>query len=224
MELLQLIDVRVEEASRPLREEVATLKLLLARAGDSVEPTEECTSGGLGVAPKRASIPLESTLQNSSVVEEDHLYGCISPRGSPCQSPQPKVSPTFESEGIDGISAPVLQITPELHELCGESSVVLPLELVSFEALVPSPPLLPASLVSGGVLAHSSEAVFAKELCGLLASLEAASPGYGKDIACVLAGKASEEIIKKVENSLRKVSIWGKRRKKGVARKTLAVS
>jgi hypothetical protein len=33
MELLQLVDVRVEEASRPLREEVAALKLLLAHVG-----------------------------------------------------------------------------------------------------------------------------------------------------------------------------------------------
>jgi hypothetical protein len=33
--------------------------------------------------------------------------------------------------------------------------------------------------------------------------LEAASPGYGKDIACVLAGKASKELIRKVEKSLR---------------------
>jgi hypothetical protein len=31
MEILQLVDVRVEEASRPLREEVANLKLLLMR-------------------------------------------------------------------------------------------------------------------------------------------------------------------------------------------------
>jgi hypothetical protein len=53
----------------------------------------------------------------------------------------------------------------------------------------------------------------------LLASLEAASPGYGNDIACVLAGKASEDKIWKVENSFRKISIWGKRRKKGLARK-----
>jgi hypothetical protein len=42
----------------------------------------------------------------------------------------------------------------------------------------------------------------------LLASLEAASPGCGKDIACVLAGKASEDMIRMVEKSLRKVSIW----------------
>jgi hypothetical protein len=72
---------------------------------------------------------------------------------------------------------------------------------------------------SGGVLTHSSEALFAKELCGLLACLEAVNPGYGKDIACVLAGKASEDTIRKVEKSLRKVSIWGKIRRHGVARK-----
>jgi hypothetical protein len=36
--------------------------------------------------------------------------------------------------------------------------------------------------VSGAIVEHSSDAIFAKELCGLLASLEAVSPGYGKDI------------------------------------------
>jgi hypothetical protein len=76
------------------------------------------------------------------------------------------------------------------------------LEVGSSEALVTSLPQSPASLISGAVLAHSSDALFAKELCGLLASLEAASPGYGKDIACVLAGKASKEIIRKVEKFL----------------------
>jgi hypothetical protein len=50
MELLQLVDVRVEEASRPLREELATLKLLLACVGDSSKPTKACTSGGLELA------------------------------------------------------------------------------------------------------------------------------------------------------------------------------
>jgi hypothetical protein len=124
----------------------------------------------------------------------------------------------FESEGLDGILAPVLQITPELNGLGEDSSVVLPLELGSFEALtvatVPSPPRLLASV--DRVLAHSSEAFFAKELCGLLASLEAASPGYGKDIACVLAGKASKDIVRKVEKSLRKVSLRSKRRKRKV--------
>jgi hypothetical protein len=44
--------------------------------------------------------------------------------------------------------------------------------------------------------------------------LEAASSGYGKEISCVLSGKASEEMMKKVEKS-----IEGKRRKKTVTRK-----
>jgi hypothetical protein len=37
------------------------------------------------------------------------------------------------------------------------------------------------------VLAHSSDALFAIDICGLLASLEEDSPRYGKDIACILA-------------------------------------
>ena len=80
----------------------------------------------------------------------------------------------------------------------------------------PEPCQSPASVDCGGVLAPTSDALFAKELCGLLASLEAVSPGYGKDIACVLAGKASENLIMKVEKSL-KVSLWSKRRKRGAA-------
>jgi hypothetical protein len=60
MELLQLVDARVEEASHPLREEVATLKLLLARVGDSLESFKACTSSGLGIAPMQASLLLDS--------------------------------------------------------------------------------------------------------------------------------------------------------------------
>jgi hypothetical protein len=48
-----------------------------------------------------------------------------------------------------------------------------------------------------GVLAPNSEALFGKEICNLLVSLEAASPGYGKELACVLSRKASKELIKK---------------------------
>jgi hypothetical protein len=91
---------------------------------------------------------------------------------------------------------------------------VLPLETDSFEALAVAttalPPQSPAFVDNGGVLEHSSEDPLAKELCCLIASLEAVSPEYCKDIACVLAGKASEDIIKKVEKSLKNVSIWGK--------------
>jgi hypothetical protein len=52
---------------------------------------------------------------------------------------------------------------------------------------------------SGGVLAPNSEALFGKELCDLLVNLDTASLGYGMKIACVLAGKAFEDMIKKVE-------------------------
>jgi hypothetical protein len=96
------------------------------------------------------------------VVEEEHLYGCISPRGSPCQSPQPYVSAAYEREGMDAILDPVLHITPEFHELCEESSKVLPLEMGSSKALVILLPQSPASLVSGAVLAHSSDALLLK--------------------------------------------------------------
>jgi hypothetical protein len=132
----------------------------------------------------------------------------------------------------------VLQIMPELQELCGESSVVPPMELRSLDALVvaTTPSLilsktcqLLASVDSGGsdasdtqssvstrhvvslsnevdeagVLASNSDALFAKELSDLLISLETVSPGYGMEIASVLAGKASKDIIRKVEKSLR---------------------
>jgi hypothetical protein len=225
LELLQLVDVRVEEASRPLREELATLKLLLARAGDSSDPAKACTSGGPKLAHGHALFPHDSTEQKSSVVEEDRLYGCISPQDSPCPSSQPFVSPASVSKGMVGILAPVLQITPECHKLFEKDSVELPLELGSFEASTvaptPSPPQKPASVFSQEVLAHSSEAaLFGTELCGL----EAASPGYGKDIACVLAGKASKDMIRMVEKSLRMVSIQGRRRKKRVVKKTSAAA
>lgn len=203
-------------------------------------------------------------LGKSDVVGEQCLFGCLSPRASP--SPQPDVPVPFErDEDIDGIM-PVIQIMPDLQELCEDRSPPLslvhlqvdslatlevastppPMEacrsggnIVEEDALVlgssedlavattPTPPQPEpcqslASLDSRGVLAASSDALFAKELCGLLASLEAACPGYGKDIACVLAGKASETMIRKVEKSLKKVIIRGKGRKRAIARKPAA--
>jgi hypothetical protein len=125
MELLQLVDVRVEETSRPLREELATLKLMLARAGDSSESAKACTSSGPQLAPAQASLPHDCTEQKSLVIDEDHLYGCISPCGSPCLSSQPIVSHASVGEGMAGILAPMLQITPELHKLCEQDSVEL---------------------------------------------------------------------------------------------------
>jgi hypothetical protein len=68
-------------------------------------------------------------------------------------------------------------------------------------------------VVEAGVLTPTSEALFAKELSDLLVSLEAVSPGYGMEIASVLAGTASKDIIRKVEKFLqckrkKRVIIW----------------
>jgi hypothetical protein len=98
------------------------------------------------------------------------------------------------------------KIMPKLQELCGESSMAPMVELGSLGSVVAV--MTPSHLSSeppdtGGVLVSNSEALFEKELHDLLVSLEAASSGYGKDIACVLAGKASECLIRKVEKSLR---------------------
>jgi hypothetical protein len=101
------------------------------------------------------------------------------------------------------------KIMPELKELCGESSVASMVELGSLEsvavAMTSLPPALeePDFVDTVGVLAPNSEALFGKELYDLLVSLEAANPGYGKEIACVLTGKASKGLIRKVEKSLR---------------------
>jgi hypothetical protein len=57
-------------------------------------------------------------------------------------------------------------------------------------------------------------------VCNLLISLEAASPEYGKELACVLYGKASKELIKKMEKSLSIIKI----RKRRVARKASAAA
>jgi hypothetical protein len=99
MELAQYVANRVEEASHPLREEVASLKLMLARVGVSLEPPEACSSDGKEIATVQALLPLGSAGLNSSVVE----------------------------------------ITQELHEVCGDSSVVLELlELSGGVAMRPS--------------------------------------------------------------------------------------
>jgi hypothetical protein len=65
MELAQLVSNRLEEVSCPLREVVASLKLLLASVGVPLEPTEACSSGGKDLAIVQTSLPLSSAEQMS---------------------------------------------------------------------------------------------------------------------------------------------------------------
>lgn len=160
MKLLQLVDVRVEEAFRPLREEMAALKLLLARVGVSLEPAGTCPSYGLGLTNAWASTALDSSVQMSSVVqvvEEEHLYGCFSPRG---QSSLPDVLAASERETLDlekggGVDAPV-SLSP------GSGRQVVPIGDGVAESRVLTP--MPGAFV-------------AREICIFLATLAAAYPG-----------------------------------------------
>lgn len=244
MELLQLVADRIEEVSRPLREEVAAFKLLLAHVTDSLERADsfascESTEQESCVLVDDDAV-VEMTLkvgeeaivgkapEESTEVGEECIFGCFSPRARSCPSPQLDVMVASECVDISRIMAPVMQIMPELQQLCVEPSP--PLSMVHLQvdslgtsvvasALAPVEPSHLGEVVEADVLAPNSEALFAKELCELLVSLEAASPGYGKEIACVLAGQASEVVIRRVEKSLRRV-----RKKSGVARKVSATA
>jgi hypothetical protein len=63
------------------------------------------------------------------------------------------------------------------------------------------------------------QVVFAKELFDLLVSLEAASPGSAKEIACLLSEKPTGNKVKKVMEYLR-----SKSKKNGTTRKASAVA
>jgi hypothetical protein len=72
------------------------------------------------------------------------IYGCFSPYGSPPRSPQPDMLAASKSNDVNVIMAPMLQISPEPHKLCGKSSVILSIEVGSLEALaVATMPLAP---------------------------------------------------------------------------------
>jgi hypothetical protein len=128
------------------------------------------------------------------------LHLQVDPLGtSTVASTPPPVKPSYIGD----------KIMRELKELCGESSVTSMVELGSLESVaVAMTSLPPASeepdfVDTRGELAPNSEALFRKEFSDLFVSLEVANPGYGKDIACVLAEKASKDLIRKVEKSLR---------------------
>jgi hypothetical protein len=134
---------------------------------------------------------------------------------------------TFVAEDIIEVMTPAMQIVPKLHDNCGEPSLVIPKEMPVTPLsplLEPNPPMdrgvLDATVthspmtigqvvsLSDGVdeidaSASDSEALFAKELCDLLITLESACPGSGKEIVDILTGKDSRDIIKKVKKSLK---------------------
>ncbi|XBI40363.1 hypothetical protein VPH35_124960 [Triticum aestivum] len=84
-------------------------------------------------------VPLLPELQVVSIDEDvECFFGDFSPRAL-------DVTPLVHGSAvISEIVAPILQIMPELQELCGESSIVLPMELSALESLaVAMTPSLP---------------------------------------------------------------------------------
>jgi hypothetical protein len=55
-----------------------------------------------------------------------HVHASSPPQSEPCQSLQSVVLADSKCEDIEDFLAPVLQFTEELHELRGDSHVVLP--------------------------------------------------------------------------------------------------
>lgn len=123
------------------------------------------------------------------------------------------VVPTASGSDAE-VVAPVMQIMPEMQELCGE----------------PTSPISMVVPVGDEVgQASDADALFVKELCDVLVSLEAASPGYGKTIACLLTGKTSRGKIKKVDacphaGIPKEKSVRSRGKKSGAIRKASATA
>ncbi|XBH92908.1 hypothetical protein VPH35_083943 [Triticum aestivum] len=212
----------------------------------------EAALGGLSLTPPVLQTthvlhPLVVPDGSFDTEKGDELHGRFFPRARAS-------SPPLASEGLDNdvVVTSVLQIMPELRELCGGPVLPLCVEQlqvdppkISSVALPPTSPLessqivdaeessdldgaisrspksigrqalviergvpdvvaLPSSAtieqvmpvsdmaIEPSVLAPTptpnSNALFAKELCDLLASVEVARPGLGRSIACLLTG------------------------------------
>lgn len=172
------------------------------------------------------------------------LYGCFSPRGgdsSSSLSSLPPVQSIVEGEAIAMTVAPVLQIMPDIQELCVSPSLPLSVEHMKVDLPMTScvQPVSDAPL-SGVQLevnlpkqsdvpirqsaSHNSDVLFAKELCALLSSVEVAIPGCGRAIACLLTGTTIKGKGNKVDDRSRsdipkKKSLRCKDKKSGAIRK-----
>jgi hypothetical protein len=132
-------------------------------------------------------------------------------------STKPSVEPSLDDacESVDtiGVKPPVMLFMPELQQLCGKSAPPLSVVHLEVDSLAAStmacatPSVEPSQLLL-------SDALFAKEIFDLLVSLEAASPGSAKEIACLLSEKPTGNKVKKVMEYLRRKS-----KKNGATRK-----
>jgi hypothetical protein len=165
----------------------------------------------------------------------EELYGSFSPRVGDSSSPlstSPSVSSIVKGEALAAIVTPVLQIMPELQGLC--ESPVLPLseEHVNVDSLTALSSPKRSDVISATIPPKqklNSDALFAKELCDILSSLEAANPGIGRALACILTGDTIKSKSKKVSDCPRTgiqkdKSLRRKDKKSGTIRKVPAAA
>jgi hypothetical protein len=108
MKLLQLVDVCVDEASRPRHEELSALKLLLVCVLVFLWSQLRHVLVLVWGSPKcKLRSGLDSSEKMSSVVEEEHFHGYFSPHGP---SSLPNESAASEHEGMAMITTQTLDL------------------------------------------------------------------------------------------------------------------
>jgi hypothetical protein len=173
----------------------------------------------------------------------EELYGCFSPRVGDSSlsslSSLPRGPCIVEEETIAMVASPVLQIMPDLEELCASPTLPIsaehmkvdlpltscvrpnsdsPLSVKQLEqSAVSHVPILPPST-------HNPDVQFAKELCDLLNKVENSIPGCGRAIACLLTGTTIKDKGKKVSDCSKKKSLRCKNKKSSAIGKALVAA
>uniref|UniRef100_A0A8R7UDC3 CCHC-type domain-containing protein n=1 Tax=Triticum urartu TaxID=4572 RepID=A0A8R7UDC3_TRIUA len=119
-ELLDMASFRFEEMVRPLRDVVDSMQGWMLWMESFMERVEAAL-GGLSLAPPvlqsaHVLCPLIVPDGSFEVERGDELHGCFSPRARASSPPS-----AYEGLGNDVVVTPLLQIMPELRELCGGS-------------------------------------------------------------------------------------------------------
>ena len=183
--------------------QVEQLQDCLKRVGSFLERAEAALSKLSPLPNMLKTTPMSCPPSEVGVGSADdgaaELYGCYSPRvgnSSLSLTVLSSAPATTEGEASATVVAPVLQIMPDLEELCASTALPVSVEQVvkvdSPETLslperldVVSEPIPPSP-------SHNSDALFAKELCDLLSAVEVAIPGCGRAIACLLTGTTTK--------------------------------
>lgn len=149
-----LTSSQLEEAVQPLRDVVGSMQGWMLQMGNFLERAEAVLSGLSQVPSVLQTTVVSNPLDVHDVNLEDEcragLHGCFSSRARVS-------SPLSASEGscIDAVVAPVLQIMPELLELCREPTPPLSVEQLKVD--------LPTTLCEGQFSPSSCEQLEASE-------------------------------------------------------------